>query len=518
MSAVVEFVKATKVYPPEVRALDGVSCEIVSGEIHAFVGENGAGKSTLMKVLNGEVRLDAGGVTVFGRDVRYRSPADAMADGIGMVHQEILLVDQLTVWENIVLGSEPTRRLGLLDRRRARSSVRATLESAGLMLNIDSMVCELSVGARQKVEIAKLLHRNVRILILDEPTAVLTPQEIPALFDELRRLRSTGTTICFISHHLDEVIALADRITILRDGRLISTVDAGTTTVPELARLMVDRDVVLTSQRPHSDPGEVVLSVRSLRVGGTRPIGPLSVDLRAHEIVGVAGVEGNGQAELVGALVGSIRATADSIEVVGTELQGLSILDRRRYLAYVPAERKTQGGALTASLVDNVAMTHHRLEAGFSRFHGWLFERQKAGQMAAVIRQRFGVVSSSVEAPMESLSGGNQQKVVLGRELAALRPLVILDQPTRGVDIGSIEEIHRRILALRHEGRAVLLISADLDELLRLSDRVLVMFRGRIVLDIASVDASMVRLGRAMLEGIDPATGATDPHPAGSTP
>lgn len=516
MTEAVRFTNGTKVYPPAVRALDQVSCQIDAGEIHAFVGENGAGKSTLMKVLNGEVRLDAGGVTVFGRDVNYRSPADAMADGIGMVHQEILLVDQMTVWENIVLGTEPIRRFGVLDRRQARRLVSATVASASLSIDIDSLVGELSVGARQKVEIAKLLHRQVRILILDEPTAVLTPQEVPALFDELRRLRANGTTVCFISHHLDEVVALADRITVLRDGKLVATVDARTTTVPELARLMVDRDVVLTSQRPPIDPGNVVLRVRRLEAGGTRPFGPVSFEVHAHEIVGVAGVEGNGQAELVGALVGSMDAKAEAIEVLGTELKPLSILDRRRHFAYVPAERKTQGGALTASLVDNVAMTHHRLEAGFSRFRGWLLERRRATDLALTIRDRFGVVTSSVEAPLQSLSGGNQQKIVLGRELAVARPLIILDQPTRGVDVGSIEEIHRRILALRTEGRAVLLISADLDELLRLSDRVLVLFRGRIVLDARSADSSMVRLGRAMLEGIDTGVGTTEEFSDGS--
>ena len=501
MSPVVSFVDITKVYPPAVRAVDDVTCQITAGEIHAFVGENGAGKSTLMKMLSGEVRPDAGTIEVFGHRADYRSAADAMGDGIGMVHQEILLVDQLTVWENIVLGVEPTTRFGIIDRATARRGVSATIRNAGLVLEPDWVVGELTVGARQKVEIAKLLHRNVRILILDEPTAVLTPQEIPALFDELRQLRKDGRTVCFISHHLDEVIELADRITVLRDGKLVATVDAPSTTVAELARLMVDRDVVLTSQRQPLVRGNTVLRIEGLRTEGTGSIGPLNLTVCAHEIVGIAGVEGNGQAALVGSIVGAHRATAEVMDVAGTDLRNLSILDRRRHLAYVPAERKTQGGALTAPIVDNVAMTHHRLTPGLSRFRGWLFERRRASRMATEIVDHFAIVAGSVEAPFQSLSGGNQQKLVLGREMTSARPLLILDQPTRGVDVGSIEEIHRRIFTMRADGCAILLVSADLDELLRLSDRILVLFRGQLVLDVTAADSTAVEIGRAMLEG-----------------
>jgi general nucleoside transport system ATP-binding protein len=502
---VVRFDDVTKVYPPAVRALAGVSVTIEAGEIHAFVGENGAGKSTLMKVLNGEVRLDAGSLRVFERTVSYSSASDAMADGIGMVHQEILLVDQLTVWENIVLGVEPVR-WGIVDADSARSAVVKTLDDAGLELDPNAIVGELTIGARQKVEIAKLLHRKVRILILDEPTAVLTPQEIPELFDELRQLRDAGSTICFISHHLDEVVALADRITVLRDGAHIATVRASTTSVAELARLMVERDVVLTSQREPLDRGEPILEIRALTTssrGGVRSVGPIDLVVHEREIVGVAGVEGNGQEELFEAIIGARPVLAGSLRVCDTDITAFSILDRRRFLAYVPAERKTEGGALNASLIDNVTMTHHRLAEGFSRLSGWFLDKTRTREFTSTIRRDFSIASTSVEQTLGSLSGGNQQKVILGRELSQERPLVVLNQPTRGVDIGSTEEIHKRILHLRAQGRAVMITSADLDELQRLCDRIVVMFRGHLVLDVAVADASLSRLSRALLEGVD---------------
>ncbi len=511
---VVSFVGVTKVYPPAVRALDDVTLTVEAGEIHAFVGENGAGKSTLMKVLNGEIRPDAGRVEVFGSPVSYRSARDAMADGIGMVHQEILLVDQLTVWENVVLGDEPTNRFGLIDRDRARREVAATIAGAGLALDPDAIVGALTVGARQKVEIAKLLHRDVRLLILDEPTAVLTPPEIPELFAELRQLRDDGRTVCFISHHLDEVVGLADRITVLRDGAHIATLTASSTSVSELARLMVERDVLLTTQSAPLERGAPVLRVGALEAeitGSSGRLGPLDLIVHEREILGVAGVEGNGQHDLVEAIVGVVACEAAELRVGEVDLRPLSILGRRRHLAFVPSDRRTQGGALTAPIVDNVAMTHHRLTPGFSEMRGWLFDRGRAKALATEIRDRFDIASSSVEATLGSLSGGSQQKVVLGREMSIDRPLIVLDQPTRGVDVGSIEEIHRRILDLRADGRAVLVVSADLDELLRLCDRIVVMFRGRLVLDIAAGEATLELLGRAMLEGVD---GRTAPRTA----
>ena len=505
--AVARFDEVTKVYPPDVVALDRVSVEVRRGSIHAFVGENGAGKSTLMKVLNGEVQLDSGTLSVDGRTVTYRSAREAMRDGIGMVHQEILLVSERTVWENVVLGVEPVVPglwgLGRIDRRAARAAVQASIDSFGLAIDPDAIVGDLPVAARQKVEICKLLHRNVRLLILDEPTAVLTPQEVPQLFSELRRLRDSGRTICFISHHLDEVLALSDRVTVLRDGAVVDTLDTPSATMASLARMMVERDVVLTARRAPREPGRALLEVRALTVptrAGLAPVGPIDLDVRAGEIVGVAGVEGNGQAELVAAIIGSRPSGGGTVVIDGHDVTSASVIEHRRLLAFVPADRRTEGGAPTASIVDNATMTHHRLTAGFSRICGLLLDRGRARRFAEEVRTRFDVASRSIDQPLGSLSGGNQQKAILGRELLVERPFALLDQPTRGLDVGSIEYVHQRILQLRDEGRAVLLVSADLDELLRLSDRIVVLRRGRIELDIAAADATQAILGSAMLE------------------
>ena len=471
----VAFRDITKVYPPNVVALDHVSVEIETGKIHAFVGENGAGKSTLMKVLVGEVSPDGGELFVHGERVHFGSPRNAMAAGIGMVHQEILLVNELTVWENVVLGVEPIHRgpwglrclgFGRIDAARAQAAVAASILEFGLHLDPQEVVGELTIAARQKVEICKLLHRRVGIVILDEPTAVLTPQEIPGFFAELRRLRDAGRTICFISHHLDEVIGLCDTITVLRDGAHIATIPAADATPTTLARLMVERDVVLTSQRNSLPIGQAVLEVRGLRWvagDGIRSLGPLDLTVHAGEIVGVAGVDGNGQDALVGCIVGEHSVAAGSIVVAGTVLDQLAILARRKLLAYVPAERKTMGSATLASITDNTTMTHHRLNAGFRRLRGRWLNRTRAEQFANEVRNNFDVVSASIDQPIGSLSGGNQQKVILGRELSSPRPLIVLVQPTRGLDVGSIEFVHAQILKARANNRAVLLISADLD-------------------------------------------------------
>jgi general nucleoside transport system ATP-binding protein len=510
----VAFQNITKVYPPNVVALDRVSVSIEAGKIHAFVGENGAGKSTLMKVLVGEVAADGGEVLLRGKRVRFGSAKDAMEAGIGMVHQEILLVNELTVWENVVLGVESVRSgifglswlsFGRIDTGKARASVQASIDEFGLHLDPDAIVGELTVAARQKVEICKLLHRNVDIVILDEPTAVLTPQEIPEFFAELRRLRDAGRTICFISHHLDEVIELCDTITVLRDGAHVATLAASDATPASLARLMVERDVVLTSQRTPHSVGSPVLEIQGLRWladDGIRSLGPLDLTVRAGEIVGVAGVDGNGQDVLVACVVGDLAAQHGSIAVSGVSLQGQSILERRKRLAYVPSERKTLGSATKASITDNTTMTHHRLSKGFRRFGGRWLDRKRAEQFAGEVRSEFAVASSGIDQPIGSLSGGNQQKVILGRELSSPKPLIVLDQPTRGLDVGSIEFVHAQILEARANDRAVLLVSADLDELRRLCDRIVVLFRGTIVLDEPNESVTVAQLGSAMLQGI----------------
>jgi general nucleoside transport system ATP-binding protein len=498
----ISFRNVTKVYPGPVTAVDGVSVAIEPGSIHAFVGENGAGKSTLMKMLSGEVRADRGDIAFDGVMTRFRSPHDAMAAGVGMVHQEILLVNELTVWENVVLGVEPTRQRFFLHVAGSRSSVLASIERYGLGLDPDAIVGELSVGARQKVEICKLLHRNVAILIFDEPTAVLTPQEIPKFFDELRRLAVSGRTICFISHHLDEVMELADTISVLRDGQLVGTMPTSNTTIRDLTRLMVDRDVVHTKQRDTRPMGDVVLSLRQMTVreNGRTVLGPLDLDVRAGEVLGVAGVEGNGQRELVGVVVGSVAFETGHLAIRGIDCSGMSILERRAHLAYVPAERKTAGGSVDSSITENVTMTHHRLDRSFSTFCGLLrWSRAKAFAHDVVLR--FDVESKSITQKLGSLSGGNQQKVILGRELSEPRALTVLDQPTRGLDVGAIEFVHETILEVRRHGGAVVLVSADLGELLRLSDTIAVLHRGQIVDLVSSAEATMSSLGIAMLEG-----------------
>ena len=509
LTSIVAFEGITKVYPPATVALDRVSVEIQPGVIHAFVGENGAGKSTLMRVLSGEVKPDRGELRVRGRNVVYSNAAQAMTDGIGMVHQEILLVNELRVWENIVLGVEPVTGgkfgFGRIDRRGARDQVARSIETYGLRLEVDATVGDLSVAARQKVEICKLLHRGMEILILDEPTAVLAPQEIPELFDELRRLRSAGRTICFISHHLDEVLDLCDTVTVLRNGSLIETRPVGSTTIPELARMMVDRDVAPPVRRPSGRFGAVVLGVSELSCAepGHAPLGPVTFSVRSGEIVGVAGVEGNGQDMLVECLTGLRRPTGGSVEINGTDFAASSILNHRRALAFVPADRKTAGSAGGASIAENIAMTHHRLTDRFTKHLGPLksMDRRTMRSAAESVRSEYSVATPSVDVDLRNLSGGNQQKVILGRELLEDRPFVLLDQPTRGLDVGSIEFVHQRILQLRSEGRAILLVSADLDEIERLCDRVVVLHRGRVALDADTAGLDRVRIGRAMLEG-----------------
>jgi general nucleoside transport system ATP-binding protein len=512
----VAFHDVTKVYPPNLVALDHVSVSVAAGEIHAFVGENGAGKSTLMKVLAGEVAADGGEVVLRGKRVRFGSAKDAMAAGIGMVHQEILLVNELTVWENVVLGVEPVRRgifglpwlaFGRIDSKKARAAVEASIEEFALNLHPDAIVGELTIAARQKVEICKLLHRNVDIVILDEPTAVLTPQEIPEFFAELRRLRDTGRTICFISHHLDEVVELCDTITVLRDGAQVKTLRATQATPSSLARLMVEREVVLTSQRTPHPVGNPVLQIHGLRWvadDGIRSLGPLDLTVRAGEIIGIAGVEGNGQDALVGCIVGDMTAQSGSLRVAGKSFEGASILERRKLLAYVPSDRKTLGSAVNASLADNTAMTHHRLSEGFRSFGGHWLNRKRAEQFASEVRSEFAVSSLGIDQTIGSLSGGNQQKVILGRELSSPKPLIVLDQPTRGLDVGSIEFVHAQILDARVSDHAVVVVSADLDELRRLCDRIVVFYRGAIVLDEPNESVTVAQLGTAMLQGIGP--------------
>jgi simple sugar transport system ATP-binding protein len=505
MDPLIRLEHIVKVYPPNVVAVDDVSIGFRRGEIHAVVGENGAGKSTLMKILYGLVPRDAGRIFLDSRAVSFRQPAEAIANGIGMVHQEILLVPEYTVWQNIVLGQEPTRWLGRTDVAQARMLVRQKIEEFSFSLDADARVGDISVAARQKVEILKLLYRNVSVLILDEPTAVLTPQEIPQLFGELGRLRDNGHTILFISHRLDEVLRLTDRITVMRRGKVVGTVETAGTGKEELARMMVGRDVVLTSRRtPRQRRGPPVCEIRSLSYTdpeGRRRLADIDLSVHAGEIVGVAGVEGNGQLELVNAIIGLLEPTAGQISVKGRVVTGLPILKRRSLISFVPQDRGRMGASLGASIMENVIMTHHRLDSRFSQWKGLLLNYPFARRFTDELERKFSVSMASRLAPFSSLSGGNQQKVILGRELLLESPFVLLDQPTRGLDVGSIEYVHGQILRIREEDRAILLVSADLEELFLIADRIVVLHRGELAADLPVEKTTVEEVGYLMLEG-----------------
>jgi len=503
-STLIEMRRIVKVYPPSVLALDDVTVDFRRGEIHSIVGENGAGKSTLMKVLYGLTHANSGEIIYKGKSVHFREPGEAIAAGIGMVHQEIVLIPEYTVWENIVLGIEPVNWLGKIDRNRARQLVRQKIDEFQFNLDPDARVENISVAARQKVEILTLLYRNVEVLILDEPTAVLTPQEIPQLFAELNRLRDGGHTILFISHRLEEVLELSDRITVMRKGKKVDTVDAASTTRQELAHMMVGREVIFTSRRTPQPAGETILKVENLSLRedhGRVRLDNLNFEVRAGEIVGVAGVEGNGQFELVNTLMGIQSPTSGRILIRGQDITRASILERRKHISFVPQDRGKMGASLTAPVWEDAIMTHHRLNPRFSGWNGLLLNSSYAQQFTRQLIEAFSVVLSSPRAPFRTLSGGNQQKVIVGRELLLQSDFVLLDQPTRGLDVGSMEYIHDQILRIRAEGRAILMISADLEEIFLLSDRILVLYRGKLVGNLPVEQTNPQEVGQLMLEG-----------------
>ena len=508
MESIIEMKDIVKVFPPNVVALDSVSAEFRRGEIHAIVGENGAGKSTLMKVLYGLEASNGGGIYLNGNPVHFRDPGEAIAAGIGMVHQEILLIQEYSIWQNIILGIEPSNFWGKIDQQQARQSVQKKIEEFNFNLRPDDKIEDISVAARQKVEILKLLYRNVEVLILDEPTAVLTPQEIPQLFQELRRLRDTGKTILFISHHLDEVLALSDRITVMRKGKKVATVDTGETNKEDLAKMMIGREVLFLSQREAKPAGRVVFEVDNLNyLDGNhhKRLENLHLEVKAGEIVGIAGVEGNGQFELVNSIMGLIQPSAGRILVNGQDLTKAEILERRKFISFVSQDRGKMSASLNASITENLMMTHHRLNPRFTQWKGMLLDFKYARQFTREVEQQFTVNMGSMDEPFKSLSGGNQQKVILGRELLLDTPFLLLDQPTRGLDVGSIEYVHELILKMRTQDRAILLISADLEELFRIADRIVVLHRGKIVGDLLTENTDVEQIGYLMLEGKDKA-------------
>lgn len=482
---IVAFDKVTKTYPNGTMALSDATFEIRKGSIHAICGENGAGKSTLMKILFGLEPHSSGQVFLDGAAVDTTAPDFAGRNGIGMVHQHFSLVAPLTALENIILGHEPRSGL-LIDRHRAREQVVELSRRYDLDVSPDARIETLSVAAQQKVEILKALARETRLLILDEPTAVLSPPEIEELFVRLRALRDSGITILFISHKLHEVRALADVVTVLRAGRVVDTLPMSDVTDAEITRMVMGRDIGIV-RRERGATGEPLLDVSGVSTNALDPadrLTDISLTIRANEIVGIAGVDGSGQRGLVSLLSGLMRPASGTVRFDGKNMARASTADwRKTGLAYLPADRFTQGGTPGLSLIDNaIAGTD-----GDRAVQSGPFLRRAAirSRVSAMVRE-FDVRMRGIGERLDSLSGGNAQKLIAARELAGSPKLLIADQPTRGIDVASAAFLHSRIDAVARSGAAVLLVTADLDELLRLADRVLVLFNGRIVADLVN--------------------------------
>jgi simple sugar transport system ATP-binding protein len=479
---------------PGVLANDAVDLELRTGQVHALIGENGAGKSTLMRVLYGMYPAEEGRIVVRGSEVRIASPRDAIALGIGMVHQHFVLVDPFTVTENIILGDENE---AVLDMSEAERRVAELAESYGFVVDPGRPVEELSVGEEQRVEILKALYRGVEILILDEPTAVLTPGETKELFGNLRKLREAGKSIVFISHKLDEVLEIADRITVLRRGKVVGETRPSDTSKAALAEMMVGRPVLFRLDKPEVEAGEPVLRVQDLT--GEGKLNGISLEVRAGEILGVAGVEGNGQRELAEALIGLRKTESGTISLEGTDVTGHVVEDvRNAGVAYIPEDRHEQGLVLDMTLWENSVLGRHD-DAEFSGRFGVLFIK-KIKDLAQRLVTLFDVRTRSIEVNASTLSGGNQQKLILARELETDPKLLIASQPTRGLDVGAIEFVWKQILEQKSAGRAVLLISAELDEIYALSDRIVTLYEGRITGEF-SPDAAPEDIGVGMLGG-----------------
>ena len=503
MPTTLQLVNITKRFPG-VLANDAVSLTVAPGEIHALLGENGAGKSTLMQILYGFHTMDSGEILLDHRPVRITTPADAIALGIGMVHQDFMLVPTFTVAENTILGATSP----LLNLKQAADRIRSLSAKHHLAVDPDALTGTLPIGVQQRVEILKLLYRDARILILDEPTAVLTPPEKDRLFTVLRGLRAQGRSIILVTHKLHEILDLADRVTVMRDGRVLTTLNTADTTGPELARLMVGRDVNLTANKPALTPGPPILRVQNLNVRDHTHhlrVDNLSLTLHPHEILGIAGVDGNGQSHLAEALLNLRPIQSGQILLANTDITYQTPAQHRAQgIAYIPADRRNVGSVAPLSIADNAILTHPR---AYTRRA--LLNRAAIRAHAQTLTTRFGVRPASIDTPAANLSGGNLQKVILGRELMAQNDeapkVLIVEQPTRGLDVGAIESIWAELLRARASGTAILLISAELEELLNLSDRIAVMVEGRIAGIVDPATVTLEHLGLLM---------AGTPHPA----
>ena len=497
---VLEMRHVTKRFPGIV-ANDDIGFDLLEGEVHALLGENGAGKSTLMNILYGLYHPDEGEILIRGKPVRLGSPNAAIDAGVGMVHQHFMLIPVMTVTENIVLAQEPTTAGIVLDRREAERRVQELSDRYGLAVDPHARIEEISVGQQQRVEILKALYREADILVLDEPTAVLTPQEANELFQVIRSLTQRGKSIVFISHKLNEVLAIADRITVLRRGKLVETLPAAGATEESLARLMVGREVLLRVAKTPAHPGEPLVEVEDLHVvddRGIEKVRGMSFEVRAGEIVAIAGIDGNGQTELIDAMTGLHPVASGTVRVGGEDVTGASARGHLEAgLGHIPQDRQRRGLVLEYSIAENVALHDFRSRPA-SRF-GWLFPRRLVERARGLIRE-FDVRGGGPTTRAGGLSGGNQQKVVLAREIDRDPKVLIAAQPTRGLDVGAIEFVHRRLIEERDEGRAILLVSLELDEVLSLSDRVLVMYEGEVVGEFPPT-ATEEELGIAMTGG-----------------
>ncbi|HLF60163.1 MAG TPA: ABC transporter ATP-binding protein [Acidimicrobiia bacterium] len=482
-----------------VLANDDVDLRVAEGEIVALLGENGAGKTTLMNILYGLYTPTSGQVLIDGEPLELLSPADAIAAGIGMVHQHFMLVPVFTVAENIVLGDEPTKKLGWLDKSRGRRVVREISSRYGLDVDPDALIEDLPVGVQQRVEIIKVLKREARFVVFDEPTSVLTPTEVESFFEVVRSLKADGKGIIFISHKLGEALEIADRIVVMRRGMTVAELDPAETDEEQCAELMVGRPVDLVVHKEEARPTDVVLSVEHLVVlddRNRRAVDDLSFEVRAGEIVGIAGVQGNGQTELVQAITGLRSALGGVVRLRGEDVTIKSPRDiHKRDVAHVPEDRQKSGLVLQFTVTENVIMDTY-YEAPIS--NGIQMDWDAARQQALRLVDEYDVRTPSVDTLVSKLSGGNQQKVIVAREFDRDVSLVIASQPTRGIDVGSIEHIHGRIVAKRDDGAAVLIVSSELDEVMALSDRILVMFGGRIAGEFDG-SATATEIGLAML-------------------
>jgi simple sugar transport system ATP-binding protein len=483
---------------PGVLANDHISFTLEPGEIHAFLGENGAGKSTLMNILYGLYDPDEGEIFINGKKVTIRGPGDAIRQGLGMVHQHFMLVPTLTVAENVMLGTEITKG-PLLDHREANKRIRDISERYGLAVPADALVLDLPVGVQQRVEIVKALYRGANILILDEPTAVLTPQEADDLFVTLRSLIAQGKSLIFISHKLREVLEIADRITILRRGRVVGTTTPSETNNAGLAAMMVGREVILTVAKEPREPGPPVLEVRDLVALDDRrtvAVDGLSLAVREGEVLGIAGVQGNGQTELVEALTGLRPVQSGHVQLAGhntTHAVPRTVIEEG--VAHIPEDRHRHGLVLSYPVADNLVLSTYYL-GPFAR--GIVIDEGQIDARARRLVQEFDVRTPSTLTAASTLSGGNQQKVVVAREFSRPIKLLIAAQPTRGLDVGSIEFIHKNIIQKRDEGVGVLLVSAELDEIMALADRIAVMFKGKIIATLPAATATREELGLLM--------------------